>query len=95
VLLGTSQPFTDEHLQLPGYDHARFLLQACAALALPDDFARLLARRPTTGGYRFLEPQQRLTARAFGLAAGPLLVLLGALAWRGARSRRLARRSRP
>jgi hypothetical protein len=93
VLLGASEPFTDPFLAMPGYDHARLLLQACAALALPEDFARLLARRPTTGGYRFLEPQQRTSARVFGLAAGPLLVLLGALAWRGARSRGARSRS--
>lgn len=93
VLLGASEPFTDANLQLPDYDHARFLLQACAALALPEELAQLLARRPTTGGYRFLEPDQRMTARAFGLAAGPLLVLIGALAWRGLRSRRWSPRS--
>jgi len=95
VLLGTCEPFTDANLQLPGYDHARFLLQACAALALPEELAQLLARRPTTGGYRFLEPDQRLSARLFGLAAGPLLVLIGALAWRGVRSRRRTSRSAP
>lgn len=90
VLLGFSEPFTDAHLADPGTDHARLLLQACAALALPEPFANLLARRPSVGGYRALDPSERLRARVVTFAAGPALVLMLALAWRTWRGRRAA-----
>ncbi len=88
VLYGASEPFTDAYLDASGADHARLLLQTCAALALPPEYASLLARRPSVGGYRALEPGARLRARAATLAAGPALVLLLAFAWRAWRGRR-------
>jgi len=88
VLYGTSEPFTEAYLATDGADHARLLLQTCAALALPPEFADLLALRPTVGGYRALDADQRLRARAITLASGPALVLLLAFAWRTWRGRR-------
>jgi hypothetical protein len=87
LLVGASEPFTDDHLFDPHADHARFLLQACAASLLEPEFAALLARAPTVGGYRVLEPNERLRARVATLLAGPLLVLVAAFAWRRARAR--------
>lgn len=88
AILGASEPFTDAYLETPEADHARLLLQSCAALALPPEFAALLARRASVGGYRVLEPGQRAAARAITLAAGPALVLLLAFGWRTWRGRR-------
>ncbi len=89
VLVACSEPFTDANLRLAEYDHARFVLQATAALALPADVQAVLARRASAGGFRLVEPSQRLAWRAFGLAAGPLLLLVGVAFWRRARARRL------
>lgn len=89
VVFGASEPFTDAQLAVG--DGARLLLQSCAALALPPEYGAILARRPTVGGYRVLEPDARLRARVVTLAAGPLLVLLLAGLWRAWRARRIAR----
>ncbi len=89
VVYGASEPFTDANLGFG--DGARLLLQSCAALALPPEFGAILARRPTVGGYRVLEPEARLRARVVTLASGPLLVLALAALWRVWRSRRIAR----
>ncbi|MBL8863577.1 MAG: hypothetical protein JNK02_16425 [Planctomycetes bacterium] len=91
LLLGASEPFTDAHLDAEGYDHARFLLQACAALALEPEFAALAARRPSVGGYRVLDATERVVARAATLAAGPALVLVLAFLWRLGRARATVR----
>ncbi len=94
VLLGTSEPFTDANLAVGGDDAARLLLQCCAVLALPPEFATILARRPTVGGYRSLEPETRLRARVATSAAGPILVLVLAGTWQWSRRRRIARETR-
>ncbi|MCY2960777.1 MAG: Gldg family protein [Planctomycetota bacterium] len=88
VLVGASEPFTDANLGAAGADHARLLLQTCAALALPEEYATLLAREPSVGGYRALEPAERIRARAITIAAGPALILLLAFGWRTWRGRR-------
>lgn len=90
LVLGASEPFTDARLRAPGSDHARWLLQSCAALALEPEFAAILARRPSVGGYRALGPRERILARSAVSVAGPLFVLALGLAWRWRRARRSA-----
>lgn len=87
LVLGASEPFTDARLRAPGFDHARWLLQSCTALALEPELAAILARRPSVGGYRALGPRERMVARAATSVAGPLFVLALGLAWRMRRMR--------
>ena len=87
LLVGASTPFQSELLFDPRYDHAHFLANAAADLALGPDYGAIMARRAAAPGFAPPSEALRLGLRAGVLAALPLGLLALALA-------RLARHGR-
>jgi hypothetical protein len=82
LLLGCSEPFKDDRLVDPllaGFRGDQLLLNAVTALALPEDVAAVLSRRPVARGFGVLDDERRERWRLAVVLAGPLLLLLGGL----------------
>ncbi len=58
ILTGSSQMFTNAHLRQEGFDHAQFLLNSIAYLALGPGAARLQAKNLTPEGFE--QPDERI-----------------------------------
>ncbi|MFH1570881.1 MAG: Gldg family protein [Gemmatimonadota bacterium] len=90
-LVGSSEMFKDDRLDLPGFEPAQLLLNAVALATYGADLALLQGRHRAPRGFAYQTPATKAYWRAFVLVAGPLaFAAAGLLRFRRRRPRRSA-----
>lgn len=80
ILTGSSQMFKNAHLRQQGFDHAQFLLNSVAYLAMGPEAAGLQAKSHTAEGFRRPAESVMMIFRVFTIGFLPLLfVMYGAV----------------
>ncbi|TAJ13707.1 MAG: hypothetical protein EPO68_13050 [Planctomycetota bacterium] len=93
VFFGCSESFKNYRLSARDFRADQLLLNTVASLALPDELARIAARRKVERGFGLVEPGRKLWWRNVVVGAAPLALVAFALvhALLGARSARALR----
>jgi len=74
MLIGSSELFKNEQLEVVRYDHIKFVLNAVAFLAYGEELSSIQARGGETApGFPFVPPQQKLLWRFLVLFFAPLI----------------------